>query len=118
MSKIGCQDIFQINTDILQANISGFILFIQIFLKIFLPGPFSNHNNSMPPLLEPLFKARQQSLGTVKIKINFGYQYKINVLLRQNGCCSNETGITPHELDEADTIRITQGLVVSTLDCI
>jgi len=88
--KIACQGVFQVNTDIIQANISGLILVLQVFLKVFLPGPFSNHNHGVAPGLESLLNTRQQALGSFKIKIYFGYQYKIDVLLRQNGCCRNK----------------------------
>ncbi len=66
--------------------------------------------------LQTILKRTKKAFWSFKIKIDFGYQDKIDVLLGQGSGCSYETGMSPHQFDKTDSVRKAHGFVVGPLD--
>ena len=59
-------------------------------LEEFLAGTFGHHDHGVTPAGHALFQCRQEAFGTIEIKIDFGYQHKIGILLGKGGRCCDK----------------------------
>ena len=99
--------------DVVVQHVAGLVAAAGFLFEEMLPGPFRNDDHRVLALPQPSFQTRQQRvLPLVEAEGVLRHQAVVDMGVRQRRIGGDEAGITPHHMDQSDSVRRPFRLVV------